>query len=127
MKKELEAKLVERFPGFFADMYGDPMQTCMAFGCECDEGWYDLLFRLCEDIEKAEPEEFKLLQVKEKFGGLRVYYHGGNEVVHKLVSAAENESYEICERCGIRENVTSEGSWIFTLCQECRTKKNMGD
>lgn len=123
MQKELEAKLIERFPTYFADMYGDPTKTCMAFGCECGKGWFDLIFRLCEDIEKANPENFKVEQVKEKFGGLRFYYSGGSQEVHSLVDKAESDSYNICENCGTRDNVTSEGSWILTLCKNCREKK----
>lgn len=124
MNKELEANLVKKFPGIFADMYGNPMETCMAFGCECSDGWYDLIFQLCENIEKAGPSDFKALQIKEKFGGLNFYYTGGNEEIHKLVSDAERESYTICEQCGTKENVTTEGpGWILTLCHSCREKK----
>lgn len=123
MQKELEAKLIERFPTYFTDMYGDPTKTCMAFGCECGKGWFDLIFRLCEDIEKTNPENFRVEQVKEKFGGLRFYYSGGSQEVHDLVNKAESDSYNICENCGTRDNVTSEGSWILTLCTNCREKK----
>jgi len=123
MKKELEAKLIERFPQYFVDMYGDPTQTCMAFGCECGAGWFDLIYRLCEDIEKSNPENFKAEQIKEKFGGLRFYYSGGSQEVHDLVSKAENDSYEICENCGSKEEVTSEGAWILTLCSKCREQR----
>ena len=131
MNKDLEAKLTKRFPGIFADMYGNPRETCMAFGCECSDGWFDLLFRLCEDIEKAEKADdrhkFKALQIKEKFGTLSFYYVGGNDEIHSLVSAAERESGKICERCGSREDVTTEGpGWILTLCGICREKKNAG-
>jgi hypothetical protein len=123
MQKELEAKLIERFPTYFEDMYGDPTKTCMAFGCECGAGWFDLIFRLCEDIEKTNPKNFKVEQVKEKFGGLRFYYSGGSQQVNDLVNKAECDSYNICENCGTRENVTSEGSWILTLCKTCREKR----
>lgn len=132
MSPELETKLVKRFPGIFADMYGNPMETCMAFGCECSDGWFDLLYRLCEDIEKANPpntgdelQDFRVLQIKEKFGSLNFYYRGGNDKIRDLVSAAEKESYKICERCGSREDVTTAGpGWILTLCLLCREKKN---
>ena len=132
MKKELEAKLIERFPQYFVDMYGDPSKTCMACGCECGDGWFDLIFKLCEDIEKLNALNFKAEQIKEKFGGLRFYYCGGVEDtskkyiftdVRQLVSKAEDDSYETCECCGSKENVTSEGNWITTLCDKCRKPK----
>jgi len=60
-------------------------------------------------------------QVKEKFGGLRFYYSGGDEKIRGMVTLAENLSYQICEKCGImNENVnsTSKG-YIRTLCSNC--------
>ena len=60
MKDELEKKLAEAFPfmqiketleeqeagGGIYDLYG-------AFGCECDDGWYELLYGLCGEITEA--------------------------------------------------------------------------
>ena len=97
------------------------MKSCMAWGLEVEDGWYDLIDRLCEDIMKEKPaEDFCASQVKEKFGGLRFYTWGGSDRIDDLISAAQAESYKICEVCGSREDVTSEGSWIKTLCRDCR-------
>jgi hypothetical protein len=41
-------------------------------------------------------------QVKEKFGGLRFYYSGGDERVSGMVSFAEQLSYKICKETGER-------------------------
>ena len=120
MKPETEAKIVEEFPEFFPDFRGDPMKTCLAWGLDIGEGWAELFHQLCRDIRAAKPESFQFLQVKEKFGGLRAYCAGGNEETSKLINKAENDSYNICEGCGTRENVTSEGGWITTLCDKCR-------
>ncbi len=120
MKKELEQKLIEEFPTFFKDMYGDPMKTCMAFGCEIGEGWFDLVYDACKKIKELDNGTFKFLQVKEKFGGLRLYCSGGTREIYTIISQAEDESYKICETCGSREDVTSEGSWIVTMCGKCR-------
>ena len=59
-------------------------------------------------------------QVKEKFGGLRFYYDGGNNYIDGMVSFAEAMSYKTCEFCGTTHNVgqTNKG-WIFTICKEC--------
>ena len=40
------------------------------------------------------------IQVKEKFGGLRFYYSGGDDYIRGLVDMAESMSYKTCEVCG---------------------------
>ena len=122
MKPEREAKIVEAYPSYFPDIHGDPAKTCLAWGLAIGNGWADLFEKLCADIKATNPEDFKFEQVKEKFGGLRAYYSGGSNEVGKLVSAAEADSYNVCEECGSRDDVTSEGAWITTLCGKCRSK-----
>lgn len=56
-------------------------------------------------------------QVKEKFGGLRFYYRGGDEYISGLVSFAESISYRVCEDCGKPGKATRFG-WIRTTCLE---------
>jgi hypothetical protein len=86
MHKELEEKFRDRWPGWFRDLYGDYRLTCMAWGFAHDDGWFDLVWRLCEAIEALGPDEdFKVEQVKEKFGGLRFYVSGGNEAIRGLI------------------------------------------
>jgi hypothetical protein len=117
MKQELEEKLIKEYPTYFKDIYGDPTKTCMAFGLAIGDGWYDLFHKLCEDIKATNPgEDFTFSQVKEKFGGLRAYFDGGSDATGELIS----KSYTICERCGTKDNVTVEGSWIVTMCGKCR-------
>jgi hypothetical protein len=82
-------------------------------------GWRTLVEKLVEDIIALDPE-VEVSQVKEKFGGLRFYIFGGTEEVYDLIDKAEDESYNICEKCGTREGVTTEGSWLLTLCGRCR-------
>lgn len=120
MNKELEKKLIDEFPTFFVDMYGDPMKTCMAWGCACNDGWFDIIYDACKKIAALDDGTFKFLQIKEKFGGLRLYCSGGNSEVNKIIGLAEDESYNVCEMCGKRENITTEGGWIQTLCKDCR-------
>ena len=50
-----------------------------AFGCECADGWFDLIYDLCSEIMQAYNDEnreidLEVLQIKEKFGTLRFYY-----------------------------------------------------
>jgi hypothetical protein len=119
MNKDLEKKLIDEFPMFFVDMYGDPMKTCMHWGCTCGDGWFNIIYEACKKIAAVDKGTFKFTQIKEKFGGLRLYGPGDHEIV-KIINAAEIESYKVCEQCGKRENITTEGSWVQTLCKDCR-------
>lgn len=127
MKNQNE--LIEKYPEFFEylkDHKGPiiPIQ----FGFECGDGWYWLLsslmaliHRYCKNSNIEIPE---ITQIKEKYGGLRFYYSGGDEKIYGMVSFAEILSYKICEECGSTENVTqNKGGWIYTRCDKCRTKK----
>jgi hypothetical protein len=54
-------------------------------------------------------------QIKEKFGGLRFYYQGGDDHISGMVSMAEVWAGRSCETCG-NVGVRRSGGWIRTLC-----------
>ena len=122
MDKKLEKKLMEEFPTFFKDMYGDMTKTCMHWGCAHGDGWFKILHEACKKIAKLDKGTFYFEQIKEKFGGLKLYCAGGNDEIYKITDAAEKESYETCEHCGTKKDVTTEGGWILILCKTCREK-----
>ena len=88
-------------------------------------GWHELIWKLCEDLEALDlPETFAVVQIKEKFGGLRFYENQVTSESKKLIGDAEDKSMEICELCGkpgqLREQ-RPDGtrlSWIKTTCDE---------
>ena len=131
MKEELEKKLVDAFPNFYKDYHGDMETTCMAWGMECGDGWFDLIWELSEKIEKlineyveANPADTyvpRASQIKEKFGGLRVYMNSETDEMTKIVDYIEEKSYTICERCGEKGTLRKEG-WMVTLCDLCNKK-----
>ncbi len=55
------------------------------------------------------------VQVKEKYGSLRFYYHGGDHIVAAYVDMAESMSHVMCEVCGAPGRKRG-GGWIQTLC-----------
>ena len=110
--------LLETYPGLYSQ-YKLPMnQTCMCWGFECGDGWFDIVNNLSKKIAEIAPN-VEAVQVKEKFGGLRFYINGGNDDVYTLINNAEDLSYKTCEDCGSVENVTQTRGWIHTLCQLC--------
>jgi hypothetical protein len=54
-------------------------------------------------------------QIKEKFGGLRFYYYGGDDHISGMVRMAEIWAGRTCEKCGDKGERRS-GGWIRTLC-----------
>jgi hypothetical protein len=56
-------------------------------------------------------------QIKEKFGGLRFYYQGGDDEISGMVRMAELWAGRSCERCGDKGERRS-GGWVRTLCDK---------
>lgn len=80
------------------------------------EDWADWKSRTPREIPEPVPQVVAV-QVKEKFGGLRFYYNGGDEYIRGLENMAESMSYRTCETCGAPGKST-KGGWIQTLCEE---------
>ena len=126
MNKELERRLIDKYPAMFVNMYGDPTQTCMAWGCDVGDGWFGLIAKTCArvqavlDADKSKSLTFVFAQIKEKFGGLRLYYDGSFPQFRAIINDAESESFLTCEECGTKKNVETKGHWIKTLCEKCR-------
>jgi hypothetical protein len=74
-----------------------------------------LQFRPPTDAEKT--PQLVADQVKEKFAGLRFYYHGGDEYTGAFVELTERLSYTLCEECGLPGKVYTDG-WNRVLCDE---------
>ena len=110
-----EARMLERFPKMFAEPYG---------GFCVDEGWWPILESLCGQIQhhidwKNRQSEIvvqvTVAQIKEKYGGLRFYYDGGDDTINGMVRMAEAWADASCETCGAPGR-SREGGWIKTLC-----------
>lgn len=108
-------QMEERFPKMFSQPYG---------GFAVGKGWYPILETLCANIQHhldwknrtAEVvPQVVVAQIKEKFGGLRFYYDGGNDEISGMVRMAEAWADIACEECGAAGKRRS-GGWIRTLC-----------
>ena len=75
-----------------------------------------------DSYNAANPESpIEVSQIKQKFGGLRIYCYNAPEDIRQLIDLAVNASWHTCERCGASEGVTTnlEG-YRLTLCPDCR-------
>lgn len=135
MSPELEDKLIRKYPELFIDKDKPVTQSLMAFGCECDDGWFELLNTLCFGISQhirnghythAPDAAYRFVQIKEKFGGLRVYDWAHDDYIDGMIWMAESMSYCTCEICGNSGALceTAGGYWVKTLCPACAEKNN---
>jgi hypothetical protein len=121
MTPELQNKLVNEYPEFFKGIGKSPQESCLAFGFECDDGWYFIIETCCSLIKhhyKNKKEiDFEFLQVKEKFGTLRLYHQGGDDFVSGVVDMAEALSSSVCEVTGNPGKLHVRNTWYKTLCE----------
>lgn len=123
MNSELEQKLANDFPKLFAGCKKSIQESLMPFGCECGDGWYEIIRQMCIEIENRcknkKIENFEFSQIKEKFASLRVYYDGQyDEHINGIIDMAEAISSVTCEICGARGFRHKNGGWMRTLCHK---------
>ena len=65
--------------------------------------------------------DFHIIQIKEKYGGLRFYIEGAPEGsrVDGIISKYESMSERICGVCGKPARYLSMG-WIYPWCEDCK-------
>lgn len=112
MEPTIREKLVERLAHNFSSMVSHP------------DGWNDIVQKLHEDIVEID-QDYKVVQTKEKFGGLRFYIHISEDVsdadgkrIWSLIREAEEASYQTCENCG-NPGIKRNMHWTRTLCDQC--------
>lgn len=84
---------------------------------DCPKGWHSLLrmtFIALLDLGW----NGKVLQVKEKFGELRIYIDSGTDDMYDILDEIERLSLEICEVCGEPGELRTDRSWFKTLCDK---------
>lgn len=126
---EFAKRMEEKYPSLFSEPYG---------GFAVGPGWWPIIEALCGQIDaytkwrnntreallKDNPHKHKIpnavnpvkvAQIKEKFGGLRFYYDGGDDHISGMVRMAESWAARSCEECGSPGESGGKG-WIKTLC-----------
>jgi len=121
---EFEKRITEKYPKMFAQPFG---------GFAIGEGWWPVVESLCSNIQhylnwinknrETRPvvEQVVVEQIKEKFGGLRFYYTGGDDKIQGMVRMAESWAEHACETCGAPGTSGGKG-WIKTLCPTHRAE-----
>jgi hypothetical protein len=128
MKPELQEKLFSKYPKIFGDRTKPMTETCMCWGLDVGDGWYNLIDTLCEALTytyttaievdeedgkrlgikpysdsyyfTVEPPQVIATQVKEKYGTLRFYYR--SEFDENNIFLSETKKYPDLEKVNDR-------------------------
>ena len=102
----------------------------------CGDGWLPLIREAEAIVDKwndehpdavlnfmsyCTDEKLELVDVKEKWGLLRLSCNFYPDDIYSKMRLLENRSKDICEYCGSTENVTTQRirGWYKTLCPKC--------
>jgi hypothetical protein len=86
--------------------------------CECSDGWLQIIHDLIEELIAAGWNK-EILQIKEKFAGLRFYTNATTQEQDEIIRKYVEKALRICELCGSTENVKIRGSnWVQSLCDQ---------
>ena len=123
MRSALTQILFTTFPDLHRE---DIASSCSGPGI--GDGWYQLYLHLCTDLtaiidlKDLDPSEFFFVQVKEKFGLLRVYMSSETDDMRIAIQKAEEESERTCETCGMEGTLRHDG-WMKVRCDECQRER----
>lgn len=152
MKTELQQKIFDKYPKIFGDRTKPMTETCMCWGLEVGDGWYDLIDTLCEaltytyttsvQVDKedgkrlgiepysdsyyfsVEPPQVIATQVKEKYGTLRFYYR--EEYSEEIQSLYQTGKYPDLQRIIDRYSDYIKGVVHFAETASGRTCEETG-
>jgi hypothetical protein len=124
-KEEVSAKHRWMFATYEPDEPRHPIT--FGHGLDIGPGWLalldDALTQMGEEVRLMPParrETFQIVQIKEKYGEICIYYHGGTTRMYAIVEEAERRSLVTCDKCGapglLRE---FSNNWFVTLCDTC--------
>jgi len=114
MKHELVEDLKNRYPKILEKSYDFLFE----------DGWLNLIETACFLIKShlelvKKEEDFKLTQIKEKFGGLRMYHEGYcDDYINGVLHTVESLSFRTCEFTGNVGATCFKGGWRRTLSVE---------
>lgn len=127
--KNRNRELCERFPFliphdcFTGEVYPDYDYEYTELD-DMPDGWRKAFGeQMCQEImdelvANNMVDEYRVEQIKEKFGGLRWYDNGFTQKGFDIIDKYENLSYKTCIACGKPATRMTKG-WIMPFCDEC--------
>ena len=88
------------------------------------EGWliafgYEMIYELRDELASANLlNEYRIMEIKEKYGTLCWYDAGNTKNGHDIISKYCEESAKVCQHCGEPATHMTTG-WIGYFCEQC--------
>jgi hypothetical protein len=90
------------------------------------DGWVKAFGKLlCEDLDReikraGLEKEFQLLDMKEKYGTIRIYCSPTTPAIRNIIRTYERISESVCSCCGTIEDVRMVTfGWVSPYCKQC--------
>jgi len=88
--------------------------------CSVGNGWMSLVVKCLFDLAKLNlSPDFSILQIKEKWGGLRIYTSYVTEEIEDVIQKYEILAEDTCEGCGAPGQLERVGGWWSVYCEKC--------
>jgi hypothetical protein len=116
MDHQLDRILCLKYPSL---LLTEAPSNCDIFLFECDDGWFNLIdavFRVIDRRASTEQLTTRVVQVKEKFGTLRIYCIHTDKFMTAAIEIAELISETTCEICGNVGKIVDVKGWNKVRC-----------
>jgi hypothetical protein len=116
------------------NVYEDSVEELLKNEIGYCPGWHDLIREAFKKLlylaDLFNMEEINICQIKEKFGGLRLYLDflptDNNEeigtmqvqIMQSILDIAESRSLNVCQNTGKYGKLRDVNGWVMTLCDE---------
>lgn len=117
MNSQLDKVLCTKYPSLLLE---HSKQKHNLFFFECGDGWFDIINAALGLIKKRSTTNnlrVTIVQVKEKFGTLRIYCSNGDEHTTTVTDIAELMSELTCELCGDKGSISATMGWNQSRCE----------
>ena len=95
MKQELDALLCERYPKMMVNRNKDMKETCMCWGFECGDGWFNILNQLMSQIQHHIDWKEKQRAWATKYNEMATQAKAGNfDLFEETMKALPNDEYK---------------------------------
>lgn len=115
--QKAERESYEAICGHYTGIVGD-----VVFACHM--GWHPIIEAYLKEVQRLifPSTRVRLVEVKEKFGGLRLYTGSMSREIYdgELAASERTEalSFRTCEVCGRPGVLRKRGGWYLTRCEE---------